>query len=142
MGEAGRRCMKKTLVAYYSRSGTTEKMAAYIAEGVRFSGKEAVVTSMVPGMENHPVLKGISPDLFTSPGSLYKNRPLRSETAQVLLLGTIPGKPSEPILWINNTGKNTVIYTSLGDKVDWENESFRQIMKNSVSFLLNLYLKE
>jgi flavodoxin len=33
----------KILVAYYSRSGMTEKMAEYIAEGVRFSGHQAEV---------------------------------------------------------------------------------------------------
>jgi flavodoxin len=33
--------MKKVLVAYTSRTGNTEKMAALIAEGVRFSGNEA-----------------------------------------------------------------------------------------------------
>lgn len=33
--------MKKVLIAYYSRTGMTEKMAEYIAEGVRFSGNEA-----------------------------------------------------------------------------------------------------
>lgn len=33
--------MKKVLIAYYSAAGTTEKMAGYIAEGVRFSGHEA-----------------------------------------------------------------------------------------------------
>jgi NAD(P)H dehydrogenase (quinone) len=35
--------MKKVLVAYVSRTGKTEKMAEYIAEGIRFSGNEAVV---------------------------------------------------------------------------------------------------
>jgi flavodoxin len=33
----------KVLIAYISLSGTTEKMAEYIAEGVRFSGQQAVV---------------------------------------------------------------------------------------------------
>lgn len=33
--------MKKVLIAYYSRTGTTQKMAEYIAEGVRFSGNDA-----------------------------------------------------------------------------------------------------
>jgi len=33
--------MKKVLVAYDSRTGKTEKMAEYIAEGIRFSGNEA-----------------------------------------------------------------------------------------------------
>jgi type 1 glutamine amidotransferase len=54
------------------------------------------------------------------------------------LLGTIPGQPSEPVLWTNDTGKNKVIYTSLGHWTDWSNESFRGIMKNAVNVLLNL----
>jgi flavodoxin len=35
--------MKKVLIVYFSATGKTEKMAGYIAEGVRFSGHEAVV---------------------------------------------------------------------------------------------------
>lgn len=35
--------MKKVLVAYYSRTGNTQKMAEYIAEGIRFSGNEAIL---------------------------------------------------------------------------------------------------
>ena len=35
--------MKKILVAYVSRSGNTEKMAEFIAEGIRFSGNTADV---------------------------------------------------------------------------------------------------
>jgi len=35
--------MGKVLVAYFSLSGNTEKMAEYIAEGVRFSGQQVVV---------------------------------------------------------------------------------------------------
>lgn len=34
--------MKKVLIAYFSLTGKTEKMAEYIAEGVRFSGAQAV----------------------------------------------------------------------------------------------------
>ncbi|MFC1892742.1 flavodoxin domain-containing protein [Chloroflexota bacterium] len=33
----------KVLIAYFSLSGKTEKMAEYIAEGVRFSGQQVVV---------------------------------------------------------------------------------------------------
>ncbi|RLB18603.1 MAG: nitric oxide synthase, partial [Deltaproteobacteria bacterium] len=32
--------MKKVLIAYGSRTGNTEKMAEYIAEGIRFSGND------------------------------------------------------------------------------------------------------
>ena len=35
--------MKKVLIAYYSRTGMTEKMAEAVAEGVRFSGNGADV---------------------------------------------------------------------------------------------------
>jgi len=32
--------MAKVLIVYFSRTGITEKMANYVAEGVRFSGAE------------------------------------------------------------------------------------------------------
>ena len=88
---------------------------------------------VVPGMENHPLLKGVTQ--FNSPNWLYKNRPLRSNKATVLLLGTNPGVPAEPVMWIN--GSN-VIYTSLGHWDDWKIESFRNLMLNSVNYLLKL----
>ena len=34
--------MNRVLIAYFSSTGKTEKMAEYIAEEVRFSGQEAV----------------------------------------------------------------------------------------------------
>ena len=49
--------MKKALIAYYSRTGTTEKMAAYIAEGVRFSGNEAV-TAKISELKSEKDFKG------------------------------------------------------------------------------------
>jgi hypothetical protein len=89
--------------------------------------------SIVPGMENHPLLKGVEPK-FNSLNWLYKNRPLRSDNVQVLLLGSNPNVPDEPVLWINN---NNVIYTSLGHWDDWKIESFRNLMFNAVDYLLN-----
>ncbi len=38
--------MKKFLVAYSSRTGNTEKLADYIAEGVRMAGQQAEVKSI------------------------------------------------------------------------------------------------
>jgi len=89
---------------------------------------------IVPGMEGHPLLKGVEPK-FNSLNWLYENRPLRSDKIQVLLLGSNPGVPDEPVLWINN--KN-VVYTSLGHWEDWKIESFRNLMFNAVDYLLNL----
>ena len=90
--------------------------------------------STVPGMEGHPLLKGVEPK-FTSSMILYKNRPLSSDKIQVLLLGSNPDVPDEPVVWINNSN---VIYTSLGNWSDWNIESFRNLMFNAVDYLLKL----
>ena len=92
--------------------------------------------AIVPGMEDHPLLKGVPPEGFVSPCWLYINSPLRSKNIQVLLTGAIPVQPVQPLLWINNRDKGKVIYTSLGHWDDWKIESFRNIMFNSVDFLL------
>ncbi|MGB8490134.1 MAG: hypothetical protein WCE64_03675 [Bacteroidales bacterium] len=102
--------------------------------------KVGIVFSVVPGMENHPLFKGVSPEDFTAPvaplHTLYENRPLRSPNIQVLLLGTVPGKPVEPVLWINHREKGDVIYTSMGHWEDWKIEKFRGIMFNCIDYLL------
>jgi hypothetical protein len=99
--------------------------------------KEGCEVSIVPGMGNHPLLKGIDPEGFTSLCTLYKNRPLSSANAQVLLLGTIPGQPPEPVLWTNKNKYGNVICTALGHWEDWEIESFKNLMINSVDYFLD-----
>ena len=58
--------MKKVLIAYFSAGGTTEKMAAYIAEGVRFSGQEAV-TKKISEIQNPEDLTEYDGYIFGSP---------------------------------------------------------------------------
>ncbi|RLB17777.1 MAG: nitric oxide synthase [Deltaproteobacteria bacterium] len=58
--------MKKTLIAYDSRTGNTEKMAQYIAEGIRFSGNEADV-KRIRDMKSEKDLVGYDAYLFGSP---------------------------------------------------------------------------
>lgn len=99
--------------------------------------KEGTEVSTVPGMEKHPLLQGVNPGGFTSQGSLYKNRPLRSDNVQVLLLGTIPGQEAEPVFWINQNQYGKAVYTSLGHWDDWKTESFKNAMLNSVDYLLH-----
>jgi nicotinamidase-related amidase len=90
--------------------------------------------SIVPGMENHPLLKGVVP--FNSPNWLYQNRPLPSSgETQVLLLGSNPGVPDEPVMWLNG---DHIIYTSLGHWDDWKIESFKNLMSNTIDYLLKL----
>ncbi|RLC16757.1 MAG: nitric oxide synthase [Deltaproteobacteria bacterium] len=57
--------MKKVLVAYVSRTGTTEKMADFLAEGIRMSGNEAVVAKTSSLKEND--LSGFDGYLFGCP---------------------------------------------------------------------------
>lgn len=113
--------------------------------GGNYQGHYGVLTtgtvySFVPGMSEHPLLKGVSTASFTGPvmdlHTLYQNSPLRSPTVQVLLTGKIPDKPEEPVLWINHRAKGTVVYTSLGHWADWKNEQFQKIMFNTVDYLL------
>lgn len=100
--------------------------------------EEGARVSIVPGMEHHPLLHGVDPEGFSSLSSLYKNRPLRSGHAQVLLLGTIPGQPPEPVLWLNTNKYGKVISNALGHPEDWESESFFNIMKNSIDYFIDV----
>lgn len=99
--------------------------------------QQGTAIHIIPGMESSPLLKGVDSAGFTSPSWLYINRPLRSDNLQVLLYGTIPNEPAQPVLWINNREKGKVIYTSLGHWDDWKIPAFKNIMLNSVDMLLS-----
>jgi len=58
--------MKKVLIAYTSRTGTTEKMANYLAEGVRMSGNETEVAK-ISSLKKAEDLSGFDGYLFGCP---------------------------------------------------------------------------
>lgn len=58
--------MKRVLVAYFSLTGRTEKMAEYIAEGIRFSGQE-VVAKKIEDLSAASELAGYDGYIFGSP---------------------------------------------------------------------------
>ncbi len=58
--------MKRVLVAYDSRTGKTQQMAEYIAEGVRISGNEAVVRRITE-IKNEKELQGYDGYILGSP---------------------------------------------------------------------------
>ena len=58
--------MGKVLIAYFSLSGNTKKMAEYIAEGVRFSGQQAIVRK-ISDIKNFNDLNGHDGYIFGSP---------------------------------------------------------------------------
>ena len=58
--------MKRVLIAYDSRTGNTEKMAEYIAEGVRIAGHEAELKK-IAAIKNEKELQGYDAYVFGSP---------------------------------------------------------------------------
>ena len=58
--------MGKVLIAYFSLSGKTEKMAEYIAEGVRFSGQQVAVKK-ISDIKSVNNLNGYGGYMFGSP---------------------------------------------------------------------------
>lgn len=58
--------MKKVLIAYDSRTGKTEKMAEYIAEGIRFVGHEPAIKKIVE-IQSEADLEGYDGYIFGSP---------------------------------------------------------------------------
>jgi flavodoxin len=58
--------MKKALIGYESRKGHTEKMANYIAEGVRLAGNEATVKA-ITGIKSEKDIQGYDAYLFGCP---------------------------------------------------------------------------
>jgi len=58
--------MKRVLIAYDSRTGNTEKMAEYIAEGVRMVGHEAELKKIAT-IKNEKELQGYDAYVFGSP---------------------------------------------------------------------------
>lgn len=59
--------MKKVLVAYVSRTGNTEKMAEYIAEGIRFSGAATPELKKIKNIKNAKDIVGYDGYLFGCP---------------------------------------------------------------------------
>jgi len=58
--------MKKVLIAYDSRTGNTEKMAEYIAEGVRMAGHQAELKK-ISAIKNEKDLQGYDGYVFGCP---------------------------------------------------------------------------
>jgi flavorubredoxin len=58
--------MKKLMVGYVSRTGNTKKMAEFIAEGIRFSGNDVVLTKITE-IKSEKDLEGFDGYVFGGP---------------------------------------------------------------------------
>jgi nicotinamidase-related amidase/type 1 glutamine amidotransferase len=85
---------------------------------------------------SHPILEGIEPE-WLSVASLYKTGPLVAD-AVALLLGTVPGQPSEPLAWIRSYGPRQarVFYTSLGHVEDFAEPRFQRLLSQAIRWAL------
>ena len=98
------------------------------------NNKLATTVRVVPEAAGHPILQGVAKE-FASPGSLYKNSPL-PPGATVLLMGTVEGKPAEPVAWTRSHGGAAVFYTSLGHPEEFGTEPFDRLLMNAVKWAL------
>lgn len=85
--------------------------------------------NVVPGAENHPVMEGVSITAVNDP--LYKNRG-HADDIRVLLRGTIPDQPSEPLAWTREYRNGRIFYTSLGAEDTFEQPGFRRMLVNAL----------
>lgn len=94
-----------------------------------------VAIERVSAAETHPILAGIDVTKLSGRGSLYKVSPL-AKTTTPLLVGTIPGEPTEPIAWVNApAGGGRVFYTSLGHVDDFAQPEFNRLLRNAIDWV-------
>jgi flavodoxin len=112
----------KVLIAYYSETGMTAKMAEYIAEGVRFSGHDAVVKK-VGDIKDAAELAGFDGYIFGSPTySLDVPKPVRaflSKAGKVNLEGKMGGAfgtYTHDVSYKHNTHAPAIIFDILQDE--------------------------
>ncbi|MEK6257723.1 MAG: ThuA domain-containing protein [Planctomycetota bacterium] len=85
--------------------------------------------SVKPASASHPILAGV--ELTTANDALYKN-PGHAADIQVLLEGTIPGQPTEPLAWTRDYKGGRIFYTSLGAQDTFKEPAFRRLLVNAL----------
>ena len=107
--------------------------------GAHYTGHHGVgpKTTITPVADaaSHAILRGVQTPM-TSPGSLYKVSPL-AKTTTVLLSGSVPGQPLEPVAWTNQVGRSRVFYTSLGSPDDFRSAAFGRLLSNGMLWALD-----
>ncbi|MGH7224074.1 MAG: ThuA domain-containing protein [Gemmataceae bacterium] len=94
------------------------------------------------GAAEHPILSGVHLAELRGNGSLYKVSPL-AKTAMPMLIGTIPDKPAEPVLWTHKTkAGGRVVYTSLGHPDDFKEAAFNRLLSNAIHWAAGLPTSE
>ncbi len=91
---------------------------------------------VVPGNEQHAIVKNWGKEPYVSGGSLYRVSPIASEGTP-LLAGRLEGFPEEPVAWTFRRANGGVsFYTSLGHRTDFEQPRFQVMLKDAVDWLI------
>jgi len=90
------------------------------------------------GAKDHPILAGVDVDKLKGNGSLYRVSPL-GKSATPLLVGSISGKPPEPIAWTNQSKfGGRVFYTSMAHPDDFQQADFNRLLRNALAWATRL----
>ncbi len=88
---------------------------------------------VVDSARQHPIVSAASiTSDFKPGGSLYKTAPLQAGN-QLLLTGTVPGEPAQPLAWtfIRSDGGRS-FYTSLGHVADFSQPEFEALLSAGI----------
>ncbi|QEG39735.1 isochorismatase family protein [Roseimaritima ulvae] len=101
-----------------------------------YGNQMQTTVQVVETAKSHPILEGVEPTTFPAGGSLYRVAPLQPG-ANVLLTGSVQGKPSEPVAWtFKRADGGRSFYTSLGHVKDFATPAFQQLLKNAIEWSL------
>ena len=123
--------MKKVLVAYVSRTGNTEKMAEYIAEGIRFTGNTADLIK-ISKIKDEKGLEGYEGYIFGCP---TYHRDITGGMKSFLFI-------AEKINMVGKMGGAFGSYTHSGESAQMVYDTMQHVFKMDTVDLGPLDLKE
>ena len=123
--------MKKVLISYISRTGNTEKMAEYIAEGIRFTGNVADIKK-VAEIKSEKELEGYDGYVFGCP---TYHRDLTGSMKSFLFL-------AEKANLVGKIGGSFGSYTHSGESAQMIYDTMQHVFRMDVIDLGALSIKE
>jgi type 1 glutamine amidotransferase len=111
--------------------------------------KQSTRGVVVPGMENHPILKGVH-DVW-GPSDVYQITTLSGDSQPILMGQVLNGMTAEsqpdlskktmPIAWIKTYNHARIFTTTMGHAGDLQNEGFRRMVVNACYWATGLEKK-
>jgi type 1 glutamine amidotransferase len=125
---------------------------------IRHHGKHGVQSTrgvFAPGVENHPILRGIRSGEIWGPSDVYAVRLPLPGDAQPLVLGQVlegmkpadapvageVNDPMMPVAWTKTYKGGRIFTTTMGAATDLDNEALRRMVVNAVYWAMGLEKK-